>query len=81
VQKSVLEYRAQEALPVNGQPSWYGQYRPTPTAPWRTAASDYGMIRYTSEAHAIVGAKVYAERREAMEAAPWNATKPNPLNP
>ena len=62
-----MEYRATEALPVNGKPSWYGQYRPHPRAPWRTAANTYGMIRYTSEAYAIVGAKVYAEQREAQE--------------
>ncbi len=60
-----MEFRAQPAEPVNRKPSWYGQYRPEPRAPWRTAASDYGMIRYTSEAYALAGAKVYAEQREA----------------
>lgn len=61
------EYRASKALPVNGKPSWYGQYRTAPNAPWRTAASDYGMIRYTSPEYALAGAKIYATTREAME--------------
>lgn len=62
-----MEYRAQEALPVNGKPSWYGQYRLDDRCPWRTAASQYGMIRYTTPEAAIVGAEVYAADREAPE--------------
>lgn len=61
------EYRASKALPIDGKPSWYGQYRPAPNAPWRTAVSNYGMLRYTSRKHALAGAKVYATTREAME--------------
>lgn len=62
-----IEFRASSALPVNGKPSWYGQYRIGERCPWRTAMSDYGTICYTSPEAAVTGAKVYAEQREARE--------------
>jgi len=62
----MIEYRASEALPVDGKPSWYGQYR-RDAGLWRTAASLYGMIRYTTPEAALAGARVYAVEREARE--------------
>lgn len=54
-----VEYRATEAPPVEGKPSWYGQYRADQDAAWETAISHYGKIRYTSADNALRGARVF----------------------
>lgn len=55
--------RAIPGPPVNGQPSWYGQWRRANTHAWRTASSDYGFICYASAEAAEAGAKFDAGRR------------------
>lgn len=55
------EYRTIRVLA--DKPTWYGQWRTDGRCPWRTAASDYGMIHYASEDAAIAGAMVCAEKR------------------
>lgn len=51
-----MEFRAIEALPVDGKPAWYGQYRMNARDPWHTAQSQYGMIIYLTPEQARAGA-------------------------
>lgn len=46
---------------TNDKPTWMGKYQIQARGPWFIARSNYGVIRYMSEAEALAGAKVCQE--------------------
>jgi hypothetical protein len=57
-----MEYKTERAYAAGTDgPAWYGLWRQGADDQWHRASSQYGAILYTTEAHALAGAKVCAE--------------------